>query len=287
MLTGASCVPAWRQTYDSLQAHEITVTENQRALLQKSSSAVMRRDVFLESQLPYLELRRPFILGTQKQKWKPTLTHWFARFLERENKLTRVFAQNIDGLNKFTGIASGLVCNMHGDIGEASCAVCNADMCFDSFCDEVRVKIKDIYACDPDAPAESSHIICQSCGGPTMKPSTKLFGDSLTKQFTAHAKTDLPRASLLIVAGTSLTASPANKLVQMVPSSCPRLFVSDQDMTIGRGSVFLRDDGDIVVSGQTCDKAFLDLALLLSWQEHLLACKDKLSPDIQDQLSRT
>jgi hypothetical protein len=50
--------------------------------------------------LVYLEVRRPFILGTQQHQWKATIAHRFVELLEKNtNKLTRVYTQNIDGLD--------------------------------------------------------------------------------------------------------------------------------------------------------------------------------------------
>ena len=51
-----------------------------------------------KNQFPYLEVRKPFILGTREETWKATIAHRFAELLHtKTNKLTRVYTQNIDG----------------------------------------------------------------------------------------------------------------------------------------------------------------------------------------------
>ena len=35
------------------------------------------KEMFFQNQFPYMEVRRPFILGVQSQQWKATLSHWF------------------------------------------------------------------------------------------------------------------------------------------------------------------------------------------------------------------
>merc|ERR1719383_72946 len=225
--TGAG-IPDFRSPgglYSTLRPELLTATEEQRMWMRMDPSAVVSKQIFAANQFPYMEVRRPFILGTQNREWKSTLSHWFMKFLEDEGLLPRLFTQNIDGLDYHTGISRDLVCNVHGSIAKISCEECGAEMSFDDFCEEVRTHIKDIYGVDPSAPAESSNIFCPSCRRPSVKPSTVLFGSALPRDFFSLAR-DLPKADLLIVAGTSLVVSPANSVVQRVGSECPRLIVN-------------------------------------------------------------
>ena len=43
----------------------------------RDPTCVVLKDMFLQNQFPYHEVRRPFILGTQRQQWKATLFHRF------------------------------------------------------------------------------------------------------------------------------------------------------------------------------------------------------------------
>ena len=165
-------------------------------------SPMHMKDMFYQNQFPYMEVRRPFILGIQRRQWKATISHWFMKFLEEEGLLTRLYTQNIDGLDYQTGISPQNVCNVHGSIGVVHCEGCGETMSFDDFCGEVQTKIKDIYGIDDTAPKESSNIICRRCERPLVKPSTVLFGASLPGAFFTHSQTEFLGVDLLIVAGT-------------------------------------------------------------------------------------
>ena len=56
--------------------------------------------LFSRNQLPYLELQRPFILGTTEAKWQPTLTHFFVRVCADKGLLQRLYTENTDGLDQ-------------------------------------------------------------------------------------------------------------------------------------------------------------------------------------------
>jgi len=242
---------------------------------------VVQKNIFFANQFPYLEVRRPFILGVQAKQWKATLSHWFFKFLADDGILTRIFTQNIDGMDYQSGIDPSLVCNVHGSIGVVKCEFCGRGMSLDDFCDELRRNIKDIYGVDPAAPKESSHILCPSCSKPTLKPNTVLFGSSLPADFFDLADRDLPTSDLLIVAGTSLVVSPANSVVQKVSRDCPRLIVNNervgQDLGIVYGAQAKRD----IYCGRPCDEVFLDLMLQLGWRDRVLAIREQLPPDNQ------
>lgn len=282
--TGAG-IPDFRSPggmYSTLKPELLTATADQRARMRQNPTSVVMRDLFLENQFPYMEVRRPFILGTQNQEWKATLSHWFMKFLAEENLLTRIFTQNIDGLDYHTGISPDLVCNVHGSIAQVNCEGCGAAMALEDFCVEVKSKIKDIYGIDKDAPTESRNINCPQCARPFVKPSTVLFGGSLPEEFFVMAESDLPKADLLIVAGTSLVVSPANGVVQMVPKDCPRLIVNKEPVGMDLGVRYGKGaTRDVFAGDRGCDEVFLELAKLLGWEEKVRAISEMLPPDNQ------
>ncbi|CAE7206239.1 sirt2 [Symbiodinium sp. KB8] len=264
VLTGAGAstgagIPDFRSPggmYDSLRPELITATEAQRKRMRMDPVNVVMKDMFFQNQFPYLEVRRPFILGTQQQQWKATLTHWFMRFLEEEGLLKRLFTQNIDGLDYQTGISPELVTNVHGSLARVSCEGCGYEMPFDDFCAQVRTNVKDIYRTDPTAPAESSNINCPR------------FFEQLD---------DLNGADLLIVAGTSLVVSPANSVVMYVAKDCLRLIVNKEPVGQDLGIRYGKDATRDVWAGEvSCDEAFLDLIKMLGWQDKVRKIKHLL-----------
>jgi NAD-dependent SIR2 family protein deacetylase len=118
ILTGAgvsvaSGIPDFRSVgglYDTLQPDLITATPAQKKMMKHDPMSVVTWDMFSQNQFPYMEVRRPFILGTQRQQWKATIAHRFFELLHNNNtimktddhennnnKLTRIYTQNIDG----------------------------------------------------------------------------------------------------------------------------------------------------------------------------------------------
>ena len=86
---------------------------------------VVMKDMFFQNAFPYLEVRRPFILGTRARKWKATLSHRFAELLhKRTGKLTRLYTQNIDGLDYQCELPSDKIVAVHGSIGRVACEGC-------------------------------------------------------------------------------------------------------------------------------------------------------------------
>ena len=282
--TGAG-IPDFRSPggmYDSLRPELLTATEPQRRLMRQDPVHVVTKEMFFQNQFPYMEVRRPFILGVQSQKWKATLSHWFMKFLDEEGLLKRVFTQNIDGLDYQTGIRRELVTNVHGSIANVSCEGCGRRMSFDAFCDKVRSQIKDIYKVDPSAPETSTEIHCPSCNQPLVKPSTVLFGSSLPREFFKQLP-ELTEADLLIVAGTSLQVSPANSVVNEVSDKCVRLIVNKEPvgemLGVRYGEAAVQD---VWTGEMTCDEAFLELMKMLGWQEKLRGIQHLLPESNQE-----
>jgi NAD-dependent deacetylase sirtuin 2 len=105
-LTGAGVsvaagIPDFRSPggmYATLRPELLTASERERTAMRRDPTTAVSSGLFRTNQLPYLELRRPFILGVAERRWKPTLAHWFARVCHDTGLLTRVFTQNIDGM---------------------------------------------------------------------------------------------------------------------------------------------------------------------------------------------
>ena len=162
---------------------------------------VVERSMFFANQFPYLEVRRPFILGTRDHQWKATIAHRFAELLHQHGKLTRLYTQNIDGLDYQTAVPADMIVPVHGTIGKVQCEKCGADQHHGQFCDAVKQNVRDIYNVDESAPATSTNILCTECDSPTVKPATVLFGGSLPAAFFEHIVGQFPHASVFRVAG--------------------------------------------------------------------------------------
>ena len=251
--------------YDTLRPELITATELQRERMAFNPTYVVHKELFFQTAFPYLEVRRPFILGSRDKVWKPTIAHHFARLLHSNTgKLTRVYTQNIDGLANAVDLPNDKIVSVHGSISEVACENCGKGMDFESFCDQVETKIKDIY--NPgNGPDESTPICCEFCGRATVKPKTVLFGSSLPEEFFERSEQDLPDADLLIVAGTSLVVGPANSLVYNVPESAKRVIVNNEQVGEDLGIEYGPDaERDFFAKGN-CDDVFLDLIHELGW----------------------
>jgi NAD-dependent SIR2 family protein deacetylase len=213
VLTGAgtsvaSGIPDFRSPggmYSTLRPDLLTATSDEQASMAEAPTDVVSWSLFQHNQLPYLEVRRPFILGTAKKTWQPTLAHAFFALLDKKGLLRRLYTQNIDGLDRMTPIRPERIVNVHGSLDRAECEFCGATVDFGVFCEAVRRQIKDIYGADKDdAPTVSTPILCRVCGRPGVKPATVLYGRSLPDAFHHAVAADFPcrgGPDLMIIAG--------------------------------------------------------------------------------------
>mmetsp|Transcript_22551 Transcript_22551/g.58375 ORF Transcript_22551/g.58375 Transcript_22551/m.58375 type:complete len:491 (-) Transcript_22551:3609-5081(-) len=246
----------------------------------------LQYDMFMENAFPYLEVRRPFILGTAKQQWKSTISHHFFDLLHEQGKLARLYTQNIDGLDFQTHIPRDKIVPVHGSIGAVACEACNHPMDTGAFCELVQSNIKDIYRKDAEAPSESSPILCEKCGKPTVKPTTVLFGAGLPEVFFDSMVEDLPTCDLLIVAGTSLVVSPANMVAYKVPSTTMRLVANREPVGQELGITYGTEGGRDVFAEGDCDECFAQLAQELGLMGKLMERYDLLPEASQLLLDR-
>jgi NAD-dependent deacetylase sirtuin 2 len=285
-----SGIPDFRSAgglYDTLRPELLTATPAQRSRMARDPTAVVDWAVFKDNSLPYLEVRRPFILGTYERRWRPTVAHGFFALLARKGLLTRVYTQNIDGQQELTSLPPDRIVHVHGSIDRAACEHCGAAYPFEGFVAAVRSDIKDIYApkagatietamgagaaaiASDGAPAAtttapapaavpaavSTPIACKACGKAGVKPCTVLYGRSLPDEFFARVKEDFPASvDMLIVAGTSLTVGPANTLPLRVAPGTPRLVVNRDRVGEDLGLVF-DDAGDVAGADTGADAA--------------------------------
>ena len=286
MLSGAGIsvsagIPDFRSPggmYDTLRPDLLTATEHQRSIMSVDPTAVVSWDLFKVNQLPYLELRRPFILGVNNHDWKATLSHFFLKVLDDKGHLHRVYTQNIDGLDFQLAIDSDKIIPVHGSLGQVSCEACGKTEDVESFSTRVASNIKDIYGDgDTRAPEESTPVLCLHCKRPTVKPSTVLYGRQLPPRFFKHVQEDCSITDLLMVIGTSLTVYPAASLPELVSDDCVKVNINRE---IYSGGAFEFDHH----MGGDCDAALLELIAALDWLPDIARYKAQMCVSSQKLL---
>lgn len=279
----ASGIPDFRSPggmYDTLLPELLTASEQEKRFLSMDPVGVVSWDLFQVNPFPYLEVRRPFILGIEEGKWKITLSHLFHSLLERHDKLNKVMTQNIDGLDYIGGLTStSNILNVHGSLAEIGCEFCGMPQDKAKFIKDMQSKIKDIYNIDVNAPTQSSHIECSHCGKSGVKPTTVLYGRNLPAAFFQSLEHDLPSTEILFVMGTSLTVFPAAGVPDMCQDSTKRIMVNRDDIS-DKVSSFDTDKDKMITSN--CDDFVASLIVELGWLEEAkqhreLLCEQSLS----------
>ncbi len=160
-------------------------------------------------------------------KYAPNTTHRKLVGLEKQKKLVAVVTQNIDGLHQKAG--SKNVYELHGSVLRNYCVKCkkfySAEYVFNS---------NDIPKC--------------TCGA-LIKPDVVLYGETLNYQILNDSIKAISEADLLIVAGTSLTVSPASGLINY--------FKGKNLVLINKDSTFYDQKADLVINdslGKVFDK---------------------------------
>lgn len=124
---------------------------------------------------------------------KPNDSHYALVELEQMGKDVSVITQNVDGLHQKAG--SSTVYELHGSARTWFCMSCGNE-----------IKQEDVQWED-DLPT------CQICSG-LMRPGVTYFGEVPNRELIEESREIISQADLLIIAGTSLTVSPAKRLIQ-------------------------------------------------------------------------
>lgn len=286
----ASGIPDFRSPgglYDSLNPELLTATDPQKEYLRYDPMGVVSWDLFRVNQFPYLEVRRPFILGTAEGKWKATLSHFFIQLLFDKGLLKRHYTQNIDGLDFQMFLPAEKIVTVHGSIAKANCEFCRKEYSMEKLKCGIKTKIKNIYDnFDIEAPVASSNIYCDFCSRPGIKPSTVLFGRELPKDVWKAVSTDFPsNIDLVIIIGTSLLVHPACDFVNRVLPNVPRLVINREvvgeelGFDFGTISEFLghghnpQESRDSIILGD-CDESICFLLKELGWTQEIIKYRE-------------
>ena len=124
---------------------------------------------------------------------KPNPAHQKLAELEASGILSAVVTQNIDGLHQMAG--SRKVLELHGSVHRNICRCCGKTY------DAAWIMLTE------GVPR------CEACGG-MIKPDVVLYEEALPEQILTESVTEIARADLLLVGGTSLTVYPAAGLLR-------------------------------------------------------------------------
>lgn len=123
---------------------------------------------------------------------RPNAAHLYLARLEEEGKLKAVITQNVDGLHQAAG--SKNVLELHGTANRFYCATCGKG------------------ASAEEVLAAEALPRC-SCGG-VVRPDVVLYEENLNQAVLMEAVSQISKADMLIVGGTSLNVFPAAGLIQ-------------------------------------------------------------------------
>ncbi|MEX0788365.1 MAG: NAD-dependent deacylase [Anaerolineales bacterium] len=161
---------------------------------------------------------------------EPNSAHYSLARLEQARRLAGIVTQNIDGLHRRAG--STRVCEIHGNLRRATCV-----RCFHHVEAESRIHA---FVASGAAPR------CDDCGG-VLKPDVVLFGEALPHSAVKEAESLFANADLVLVVGSSLEVYPAAAL------PLPALRGGARMIIVNRGSTYLDDEADVVLTGDAAE----------------------------------
>lgn len=163
---------------------------------------------------------------------EPNDAHIALARLENEGKLTMVVTQNIDGLHQRAG--SENVAELHGSVLRNYCVKCGEKY-------------------DLDFIMESEGVPhCTKCGS-LVRPDVVMYGEGLDTEVWYDAAEAIARCDTLIVAGTSLTVSPACDMIDY--------FQGEHLIIINKTPTPRDGDAELVINepvGEVLKQAILD-----------------------------
>jgi NAD-dependent SIR2 family protein deacetylase len=274
----ASGIPDFRSSdgfYNNLDPSLLSIRSKKDIdMIKNNPTYLLSSEFFEKNPLPLLETKRSFILQLLEKKYKPTLTHWFLRLCHEKKILHHIYTQNIDNLEIETGIPQDKITQLHGTIDKAICYFCYNVYPINDFYNYLKKNVKDIE--DEDNVIKSKKLLCPKCNKPGIKPDIILFGEQLNEISFEETKD----ADLLIIAGSSLKVSPANKIPLSVSIECPRMIINNEFPFVPD---FLQPDTfDLFIEGK-CDETFLEFSSYLGWTDELIKLVKKNKKNISEK----
>lgn len=222
--------------------------------------AIFEIEFFRKNPQPFFTLAKELYPGS----FKPTICHYFIKLLQMKGLLLRHYTQNIDTLERVADIPGDYIIEAHGTFHTSHCLDCRKEYPLPWMKERI---FSDVVP------------TCTECNG-IVKPDIVFFGESLPSKFFKCAKTDFPKADLLIILGSSLAVQPFASLVDRVGAVCPRLLINREKagerdrlmrmLGMGAGMDFDSSDNvrDVAWLGD-CDDGCKLLADKLGWLDEL------------------
>jgi NAD-dependent deacetylase len=158
----------------------------------------------------------------------PNRAHVALADLQVTGPLKTIITQNIDSLHQRAG--SYNVLELHGHLREATCIRCYRAVAVGAELQQI-VREGKIPRCD--------------CGG-VLKPNVILFGEQLPIRVLNEAMQEARRCDLILVAGSSLTVSPAADIPYLAVDSGARAIIVNLQPTAFDSLADVTIHGDVV-----------------------------------------
>ena len=177
-----------------------------------------------------------FYKNFKDNSYKPTLTHYFMKYLFDMNIVKKVFTQNIDSLELKSGIDKEKINFVHGNIFEGNCINCNC-----------KIDIKEI-----DQAIEKNEIkYCDKCKG-ICKPNIILSGEKIKENYEEEMK-EMENCDICFIIGNSLKAQPFSFLPLLIKSNSWIVLINKEEVgsfgfdNIMNKNIFFEGDCDEMV----------------------------------------
>jgi NAD-dependent deacetylase len=140
-------------------------------------------------------------------RYKPNAGHHAIAEMMAEGHIQSVITQNVDGYHRELGSNLDKIIELHGDIRYVDCSVCDYTTSSKRF-----LKYTECPMCDN-----------------MMRPSIVMFGESLDGLAISSAFEEAKKADLLIVIGSSLAVSPANRIPSITKAGGGRIVLINKE----------------------------------------------------------
>lgn len=165
-------------------------------------------EYFRDDPAPFFMLAKELFPG----RFKPSISHYFIRALEKRGQLLRNFTQNIDTLEQVAGIERAVYC--HGSFASATCIQCRAEYSVD----ELRGLM--------EADTRQNIPYCEDCEDGVVKPDIVFFGEPLPSAFDEALEADIELADLVLVIGSSMKVQPVSMIPDLICPSVPQILIN-------------------------------------------------------------